>query len=79
MRLQLPNRKRRPLAGDCGDRRASAKRPQSQSDSPRCLPPNGPAARDTGISTYVWILDNNKPATRKGKVINAVDMFGKMR
>jgi hypothetical protein len=35
-RLQLPNRKRRPLAGACGDRRASAKRRQSQSDSPRC-------------------------------------------
>jgi type I restriction enzyme M protein len=45
--------------------------------------PHGPAARDTGISTYVVILDNNKPATRKGKrkvqLINAVDMFGKMR
>ena len=38
-RLQLPNRKRRPLAGACGDRRASAKRRQSQSDSPRCLRP----------------------------------------
>src|SRR6478672_4495878 len=38
-RLQLPNRKRRPRAGACGDRRASAKRRQSQSDSPRCLRP----------------------------------------
>ena len=38
-RLQLPNRKRRPLAGACGDRRASAKRRQSQSDSPRRLRP----------------------------------------
>ena len=36
---------------------------------------------NTGIATYIWILDNNKPAKRKGKVqlINAVDMFGKMR
>lgn len=36
---------------------------------------------NTGISTYIWVLDNNKPAKRKGKVqlINAVDMFGKMR
>jgi type I restriction enzyme M protein len=36
---------------------------------------------NTGISTYIWILDNSKPAERKGKVqlINAVDMFGKMR
>jgi type I restriction enzyme M protein len=36
---------------------------------------------NTGISTYIWIVDNNKPAKRKGKVqlINAVDMFGKMR
>jgi micrococcal nuclease len=38
-KLQLPNRKRRPLAGACGDRRASAKRRQPQSDSPRCLRP----------------------------------------
>jgi type I restriction enzyme M protein len=36
---------------------------------------------NTGISTYIWVLDNNKAAKRKGKVqlINAVDMFGKMR
>ncbi len=34
-RLQLPNRRRRPLAGACGNRRASAKRRQSQADSPR--------------------------------------------
>lgn len=36
---------------------------------------------NTGISTYIWILDNNKPPKRKGKVqlINAVDMYGKMR
>jgi type I restriction enzyme M protein len=36
---------------------------------------------NTGISTYIWILDNNKPTKRKHKVqlINAVDMFGKMR
>lgn len=36
---------------------------------------------NTGISTYIWILDNKKTEERKGKVqlINAVDMFGKMR
>jgi len=36
---------------------------------------------NTGIATYIWILDNNKPAPRRGKVqlINAVSMFGKMR
>jgi type I restriction enzyme M protein len=36
---------------------------------------------NTGISTYIWLLDNNKPAERRGKVqlINAADMFGKMR
>ncbi|WP_338856413.1 class I SAM-dependent DNA methyltransferase [Gordonia hongkongensis] len=36
---------------------------------------------NTGISTYVWILDNSKTEQRKGKVqlINAVDMYGKMR
>lgn len=36
---------------------------------------------NTGISTYIWILDNAKPAERRGKIqlINAVDMFGKMQ
>ena len=36
---------------------------------------------NTGISTYIWILDNNKTVKRRGKVqlINAVDMWGKMR
>jgi type I restriction enzyme M protein len=36
---------------------------------------------NTGISTYIWILDNAKTEERKGKVqlINAVEMFGKMR
>ncbi|MGW4324298.1 type I restriction-modification system subunit M [Nocardia sp. NPDC004573] len=36
---------------------------------------------NTGIATYIWILDNKKTEQRKGKVqlINAVDMFGKMR
>ncbi|WP_206474204.1 class I SAM-dependent DNA methyltransferase [Dietzia sp. KRD202] len=36
---------------------------------------------NTGISTYIWILDNAKSDERKGKVqlINAVDMYGKMR
>ncbi|ETA05624.1 class I SAM-dependent DNA methyltransferase [Gordonia alkanivorans] len=36
---------------------------------------------NTGISTYIWILDNNKPTERQGTVqlINGVDMFGKMR
>ncbi|MFZ2527373.1 MAG: N-6 DNA methylase [Rhodococcus sp. (in: high G+C Gram-positive bacteria)] len=36
---------------------------------------------NTGISTYIWILDNKKTEQRRGKVqlINAADMFGKMR
>lgn len=36
---------------------------------------------NTGIATYIWILDNNKAAKRRGKVqlINGVDMYGKMR
>jgi type I restriction enzyme M protein len=36
---------------------------------------------NTGISTYIWVLDNNKPAQRRGKVqlINAADMYAKMR
>ena len=36
---------------------------------------------NTGISTYVWVLSNNKPAERKGKVqlIDASDRASKMR
>ncbi|MEU6990593.1 class I SAM-dependent DNA methyltransferase [Streptomyces sp. NPDC046465] len=36
---------------------------------------------NTGISTFVWILDNNKQAERRGKVqlIDASDMWVKMR
>lgn len=36
---------------------------------------------NTGIATYIWILDNNKPHKRRNKVqlVNAVEMFGKMR
>lgn len=36
---------------------------------------------NTGISTYVWVVTNRKPKVRKGKVqlINAVDLFQKMR
>ncbi len=36
---------------------------------------------NTGISTYIWVVCNHKPAQRKGKIqlINAVDLFQKMR
>lgn len=36
---------------------------------------------NTGIATYIWILSNNKPAERRGKVqlINATGRAGKMR
>lgn len=36
---------------------------------------------NTGIATYVWVLSNNKPTERQGKVqlINAVDRYSKMR
>ena len=36
---------------------------------------------NTGIATYVWILSNNKPAQRKGKVqlIDGTQHFSKMR
>src|SRR5690606_1304370 len=36
---------------------------------------------NTGIATYVWVLSNNKPKVRKGKVqlINAVNRYSKMR
>lgn len=35
---------------------------------------------NTGISTYIWVINNRKPAERKGKVqlINAVNFFKKM-
>ena len=35
---------------------------------------------NTGISTYIWIISNNKAKERKGKVqlINAIDYFKKM-
>ena len=35
---------------------------------------------NTGISTYIWLISNNKPEARKGKVqlINAVDLYKKM-
>ncbi len=36
---------------------------------------------NTGITTYIWILSNNKPANRKGKVqlIDASEMYQKLR
>jgi len=36
---------------------------------------------NTGIATYIWILSNNKPANRKGKVqlIDATNEFEKLR
>jgi type I restriction enzyme M protein len=35
---------------------------------------------NTGISTYIWIISNHKPKSRKGKVqlINSVEFFKKM-
>jgi len=36
---------------------------------------------NTGIATYVWVLSNRKPASRKGKVhlLNATEIFAPMR
>ncbi|WP_164219261.1 class I SAM-dependent DNA methyltransferase [Virgibacillus sp. YIM 98842] len=36
---------------------------------------------NTGISTYIWILTNNKTSYQRGKVqlVNAVDLYQKMR
>ena len=36
---------------------------------------------NTGISTYIWIVTNNKPASRRGKVqlIDARELYAKMR
>ncbi|MEE7594125.1 N-6 DNA methylase, partial [Escherichia coli] len=36
---------------------------------------------NTGITTYIWVLNNNKPASRKGKVqlIDASLLYRKLR
>jgi len=36
---------------------------------------------NTGITTYIWVLSNNKPVNRKGKVqlIDAVQLYRKLR
>ncbi len=36
---------------------------------------------NTGIATYIWVLNNNKPAERRGRVqlIDATDRYAKMR
>jgi len=36
---------------------------------------------NTGIATYIWLLNNDKPKERKGKMqlINGVELHGKMR
>src|SRR5690606_26640376 len=36
---------------------------------------------NTGIATYIWLLDNNKRADRKGRVqlIDATRMYAKMK
>jgi type I restriction enzyme M protein len=36
---------------------------------------------NTGIATYIWLIRNNKPSTRKGKIqlINAVDFWKPMK
>ena len=36
---------------------------------------------NTGISTYIWILDNDKPLERKGKIqlVNAAEHFERLR
>jgi len=36
---------------------------------------------NTGIATYIWILDSNQPTKRKDKIqlVNAVEIYGKMR
>ena len=36
---------------------------------------------NTGINTYIWVLTNNKPTERVGKIqlVNSVEFFKKMR
>lgn len=70
------------FTGDAGGGESNIRRYIIENDMLDCiiqLPNN--LFYNTGITTYIWILSNNKPATRKGKVqlIDAGKRFAKLR
>lgn len=70
------------FTGDAGGGESNIRRHLIENDWLDCiiqLPNN--LFYNTGITTYIWILSNNKPASRKGKVllINASQRFSKLR
>lgn len=70
------------FTGDAGGGESEIRRHLIENDWLDCiiaLPKN--IFYNTGIPTYVWIVNNRKPAHRKGKVqlINALELFVKLR
>jgi len=70
------------FSGDAGSGASNIRRwlfEQDYVDAIVALPTN--MFYSTGIATYMWLIDTNKPANRKGKVrlINGTDSFSKMR
>ena len=70
------------FTGDAGGGESNIRRHIIENDSLEAiiqLPNN--LFYNTGITTYIWVVTNNKPTHRKGKVqlINAQDMYEKRR
>ncbi|MCU1591967.1 MAG: restriction endonuclease subunit [Frankiales bacterium] len=70
------------FTGDAGSGPSEIRRWLLESDFVDCivgLPTN--MFYNTGIATYVWVLDNSKPAERRGKVllIDGSSFYSKMR
>ncbi|WP_321297379.1 N-6 DNA methylase [Marinifilum fragile] len=70
------------FTGDAGGGESEIRKHIIESDWLDCiiaLPKN--IFYNTGIPTYVWIVNNRKPANRKGKVqlINALELYVKLR
>ena len=70
------------FTGDAGSGESNIRRYITENDMLDCiiqLPNN--LFYNTGITTYIWILSNNKPDHRKGKVIliDASQRFAKLR
>jgi type I restriction enzyme M protein len=70
------------FSGDAGSGASNIRRwlfEQDYVDAIVALPTN--MFYSTGIATYMWLIDTNKPVKRRGKVqlINGTDLFTKMR
>jgi type I restriction enzyme M protein len=70
------------FTGDAGGGESNIRRHMIENDWLDCIVqlPNN-LFYNTGITTYIWFLTNNKPANRKGKVIliDASQRFAKLR